>query len=59
MIGNQDLLGLILLGYLLAVLPFGKEANQAKVAPSLFIMDDKFEFIGNNDSSGCLPKSAW
>ena len=57
MIGNQDLLGLmILLGYLLVVSRFDKEANQAKVATSLFILDDKFEF---NDSSGCVPKSAW
>ena len=56
MIVNQDLLGMILFGYLSVVSPFGKEANQAKVATSLFIVDDKFEF---NDSSGCVPKSAW
>ena len=55
MIGNQDLLGLILFGCLLVVSPFGKEADQTKVATSLFILDDKFEL---NDSSGCLPKSA-
>ena len=53
MIGNQeDLLGLILFGYLFVVSPFGKEANQAKVATSLLILDHKFEF---NDSSGCVP----
>ena len=56
MIGNQDLFGLILFGYLLIVSPFGKEANQAKVATSLFIVEDKFEF---HDSSGCVPKSVW
>ena len=55
MTGNQDLLGLILFGYLLVVSPFGKEVNQAKVATSIFILKDKFEF---NDSSGCVPKSA-
>ena len=53
MIGSQDLLGLILFGYLLVVSPFGKEANQAKVATALFILDDKI------DSSGYVPKSAW
>ena len=56
MIGNQDLLGLILFGYLFVVSPFGKEAKHAKVATALFILNDKFEF---NDSSGCVPESAW
>ena len=56
MIGNQDFLGVILIGYLLVVSPFGKEANEAKVSTALFILDDKFEF---NDSSGWVPKSVW
>ena len=55
MIGSQDLLGLILFCYLPVVSLFGKEANQAKVPTSLFILDHKFEF---NDTSGCIPKSA-
>ena len=55
MIGNQDLLGLTLFGYLLVASSFSKKANQVKVATALFILGDKFEF---NDSSSCVPKSA-
>ena len=53
MIGNQDLLDMILFGHFLVVSLFGKEANQVKVATVLFILDDNFGF---NDSSACIPK---
>ena len=39
MIGNQDLFDLTLFGYLLVVSPSGKEANQAKFATALFILN--------------------
>ena len=52
MIRNQDLLGMILFGYLLVVSPFSKEANQVKVATALFILDDNFEFNEYHNQHG-------
>ena len=46
MIGNQDLLGMILFGYFLAVSPFGKDANQAKVANAKISMVGVEELLG-------------
>ena len=51
MIGNQDLLGLILFGYLLVVSPFSKEANQAEVV--LMIAQAAYQNLHDR------PRSAW